>query len=76
MLLGICKSRRFQRDTCYKCFYIAMLHMLEALEVIIGIHPCISFFLMKFTQLWFLLMNVNMCSNNLKLIRKSINEEF
>ena len=50
MLFGMCKLRWSEQDTCYECFYLAMQYMLEALEVIIGIHPSMLSF-NKLTQL-------------------------
>ena len=48
----MCKKRWSERDISYKHFYLAMPHVVEALQIMIGTHPDLATFLETYTTGW------------------------
>ena len=52
VLIGMCKTRWSERDVPYESFYLTLLFIVEALEIINGTHPSINTFYEIFTKGW------------------------
>ena len=52
VLLGMCKTRWSERDISYEHLYLAMPHMVDALQIMVGTHPDVATFLETYTTGW------------------------